>query len=157
MLCCKQHSKTLHTAAQGTSSFDLLYPLSLAARPQRDADWERMTAHSITEEIFDAAILGLPLLHIFWSTIHQQNILLPLLTLCCGSETNASGHVLPHSYCVYKRYTRVSSLEYDCQQLKGKIEHGVWWIFLAFVKHLFTRFANSRNASVDKRFANPGN
>lgn len=77
-----------------------------------------MTAHSITEEIFDATILGMPLLHIFGSTIHQQNILLPLLSLCCGSETNALGHVLPHSYGVYKRYATVSSIEYNCQQLK---------------------------------------
>lgn len=90
----------------------------LAARPWRDADWGRMTAHSKTEEIFDATVLGTPLLHIFWSTIHQQNILLPSLILCCGSETNALGHVLPHSYCVYKRYATVSSMEYDCQQLK---------------------------------------
>ena len=38
-----------------------------------------------------------------------------------------------------------------------KTEHCLWCIFLAFVKHLFTRFANSQNASIHERAANPGN
>lgn len=135
-----------------------MYLLRLAARPQRDAQWEWMTAHSITEETLDTTILGMPLLHIFWSSVHQQNILLSLLTFCCVSETNALEHVLHHTPTAYTResYCILYGIWLSATQMNiEKTEHGLWGVFLAFVKHLFTRFANSQNASTHKRSANP--